>query len=208
MHLNLGHLGCWYADTSSLKMINNSFIRLCTFNCRSFKNSLPAIVDLCNSHDIVLLQEHWLLPSDLGLLNVVHAEFQGVGLSAVDVSNDILVGRPYGGTAIFYHKSLANAITVVDSDESRIAGICVETSDGPMLILNVYMPTNCNDDASLELANVKCEKLKTKFDSYASFSVILRVDESSKQDVIDLLMSGDSWPEGVLIRKFYMKRNG
>jgi hypothetical protein len=51
-------------------------------------------------------------------------------------------------------------------------------------------------------ANVKCEKLKTKVDTNAPFAVILRVDELFKQDAIDLIMSGDSWPEGVLVRKF------
>jgi len=40
-------------------------IRICSFNCRSLKNSLAVVYDLCNSHDIVLLQEHWLIPNDM-----------------------------------------------------------------------------------------------------------------------------------------------
>ena len=44
----------------------------------------------------------WLIPDDLYLLNTVHSDFLAYGQSAVDLSTDILVGRPYGGTAILY----------------------------------------------------------------------------------------------------------
>ena len=131
-------------------MNNNKFLRVCSFNCRSFKNSIYSIHDLCDNYDIVLLQEHWLLPFDLPLLNSAHNDFVSTGLSAVDIGKDILVGRPYGGTAILYRKCLAEKICVVDSHDSRITGIQVVTNMGPMLLLNVYMPTNYNDDASLE----------------------------------------------------------
>jgi len=73
----------------------------------------------------------------------------------------------------------------------------------------------CVTDALLDVlkiklpsGNVKCATLKTKFDSYASFSVTVMIEEDLKNDVIDLLMSGECWPEGVLVRKFYMNRNG
>ena len=76
------------------------------------------------------------------LLNIAHNDFISVGLSAVDTSVDILIDRPYGGTAILYRKNLASKITIVDSHESRITGIQVMTNIGPFLLLNVYMPTN------------------------------------------------------------------
>lgn len=131
-------------------MPNPDDISVCSFNCRSFKNSLHEIHSLCVTHDVVLLQEHWLLPFDLPLLNTAHNDFISVGLSAVDTSVDILIGRPYGGTAILYRKNLASKITIVDSHESRITGIQVMTNIGPFLLLNVYMPTNYGDDLSLE----------------------------------------------------------
>lgn len=72
-------------------------------------------------------------------------------MSAVDISSDVLVGRPYGGTAILYCKSLASQIEIFDSDESRITGIQIKTEFGLLLIVNVYMPTNYGDAACLEL---------------------------------------------------------
>ena len=80
-------------------------LRLCTYNCRSLKNSILDIRELCLSRDIVLLHEHWLLPFELNLLNSVCDDFMSTGVSAVNVTDDVLKGRPYGGTAILYRKA-------------------------------------------------------------------------------------------------------
>ena len=79
---------------------DQSGLRIVTFNCRSVKNSMHDVTRLCETHDTVCLQEHWLLPNELCLLNNIHSDFYGVGSSAVDITTDVLVGRPYGGTAI------------------------------------------------------------------------------------------------------------
>ena len=68
------------------------------------------ILRLYNSHDIVCLQENWLLPTELDLLNNTHSDFFGTGSSAVDITDNLLVGRPSGGTAILYRKSFCNII--------------------------------------------------------------------------------------------------
>ena len=127
-----------------------SGLQFCTFNCRSVKNCIPELRNLCDINDIVFLQEHWLLPDELHLLNNIHPDYFSYGLSAVDISRDILVGRPYGGTAILYRKNLADKLTVVHSSESRITSILIDTVSGPILFINVYMPTNYGDDHSLE----------------------------------------------------------
>ena len=48
---------------------------------------------------------------------------------------------------------------------------------------------------------VKCEKLRTKFDNYSSFKVDAVCDDPS------MLYKSESWPQGVLVRKFYVKRS-
>ena len=60
--------------------------------------------ELCAKSDLVCLQEHWLLPNEANLLSHISADFLAVGSSAVDTSEDILTGRPYGGTAILCRK--------------------------------------------------------------------------------------------------------
>jgi len=41
----------------------------------------------------------------------------------VDTSRDILVGRPYGGTAVLYRKSLADHITLIHSADPRLTAV-------------------------------------------------------------------------------------
>jgi hypothetical protein len=84
------------------------------------------------------------------MLNNVHSDFFGFGNSAVDISCDVLIGRPYGGTAILYKKSICHLVTILPSTNSRITGLKVCTEGGPILLLTVYMPTEYNDDESLE----------------------------------------------------------
>lgn len=82
-------------------------LKLVTFNCRSFKSSVNEVKALCDISDIVILQ-HWLLPHELSTLSMVPSKFLAIAKSAVNVTQNILVGRPYGGTAILYRKDLAS----------------------------------------------------------------------------------------------------
>ena len=87
----------------------------------------------------MLLQEHWLLSFYLSFLSTIHPDFFAFGTSAVDINTDILVGSPYGGTGILYRKSLAKHIKPVETDNVRLNGITLYTSDGPMLIVCVML---------------------------------------------------------------------
>jgi hypothetical protein len=62
----------------------------------------------------------------------------------------------------------------------------------------------------VDTASIQCERLKTRFDTYASFAATVMVDESVKDSVIEQLMSCEGWPKGVLVRKNYinMRSNG
>ena len=105
---------------SSNFLNNTESIRILSYNCRSIKNSVDAVKQLCNKHDIVLLQEHWLLPNDLTYLSSIHTDFIACGSSAVDVDSGILVGRPYGATAILFRRSLSASIRPVTCHNKRI----------------------------------------------------------------------------------------
>ena len=118
------------------------------------------VLRLCESRGIICLQEHWLLPSELGMLNNIHSDFLGIGCSAVDVTGSILVGRPFGGTAILYKKPLSNNVNVMSFSNWRISGLRIDTTSGPLLLLTVYMPTEYNDDESLEKYIATCANLE------------------------------------------------
>ena len=154
---------CLHVDILYLKMVDLLDLRVCTFNCRSAKNSFMDINNLCAVHDIVVIQEHWLLPFELGLLSGINDEFLAYGLSAVDISSGILRGRPYGGTAILYRKQLAKLITIISSSEPRLCAARIETCVGPILLANVYMPTDYNDSDSYDEYVDMCTKIHSMF---------------------------------------------
>jgi len=60
----------------------------------------------------------------------------------------MLRGRPYSGTAILYRKALAGSITAVDCLEPHMCAIKDDTDNGPILLINTYMPTESADDCS------------------------------------------------------------
>jgi len=157
-------------------------LRLCSYNCRSLKNSFTDIRNLCESYDIVLLQEHWLLPFELGMLNEIHSDFMSFGVSAVDTSVNVLKGRPYGGTAILYNKVFSNAISVVNCHESRMCAINIQTNYGPMLIVNVYMPTDLSDDNSYAEYVDMCTKIITVFSDSDAVSIVAAGDFNCRTD--------------------------
>jgi len=131
------------------------------------------LLQLCEIHDVVCLQEHWLLPNELDILSQLHSDFYGFGYSAVDISSDILIGRPYGGSAILYRKSLANCIKFIDFIDSRITAMILSSSIGPVLVLSVYMPTDYNDEASFIMYEDVCAKIQACFNDSDCLQVLI-----------------------------------
>ena len=68
-----------YAGILNQKMALGSDVvnglRIVTYNCRSVKSSIASVKQLCRNNDIVMLQEHWLLPDDVGFLSCIDTDF-------------------------------------------------------------------------------------------------------------------------------------
>lgn len=88
----------------------------------------------------------------------------------------MLVGRPCGGTAILYRKSHGNTVKVVPSANSCITGVSLTTERGPILLLTVYMPTEYNDEDSLEKYMDVCVNLNAIFNEYVSPHLMIAGD--------------------------------
>ena len=129
---------------------------LVTYNCRPVKSSVNEIRQLCDKYDIVMLQEHWLLPHDIGYLSMFHPEFLSVAKSAVNVTDNVLIGRPYGGTAIMYRKDIARNMVIVDSTDPRVCAVKILTNCGPVLLVCVYLPVDVGDAECLESYIATC----------------------------------------------------
>jgi exonuclease III len=82
----------------------------------------------------------------MAMLKIIHPEFDGFGVSAMDTESGILSGRPYGGIGLLWRKSISNACTVKRYDDPRLLVMTVETNQGKYFLLNVYMPYQCHDN--------------------------------------------------------------
>lgn len=61
----------------------------------------------------------------------------------------------------------------------------------------------------LHIVNITCNKLQSRYEElYSSFWVEIRVDASEMKQAIDLFLSADSWPNGVLARRYFLPKNG
>ena len=126
-------------------MANN--LKLTTFNCTGCKSSESYIGNiLCAKYHLIALQETWLLPHELARCDAIHPDFNRFATSAVDTGGRVLRGRPYGGLAWLWHKTLDSKVKPVVYGENRILGLRFNEGNSSILFLNVYMPTQTKEN--------------------------------------------------------------
>ena len=152
--------------------LNSRSLRLCSFNCRSVKSSVNEIRELCSHSDIVCVQEHWLLPSEINFLSGISDDFLAVGQSAVNIHESVLLGRPYGGTGILYRKTISEFVIFVDTDDPRLTAVILSSNVGPILLVCVYMPTDYGDDECLENYVSTCASLTSLYNDCDAVQLI------------------------------------
>jgi len=100
--------------------------------------------DLCESHDVIALQEHWLSDCNLSEINNIHNNFVAISKSAMSerLQRGVLCGRPFGGLAVLARKSLVHSLTLlaVDSACRCLAELAKLHTGHVVLIVNVYLP--------------------------------------------------------------------
>ena len=85
----------------------------------------------------------------------------------------MLVGRPFGGTAILYRKSLTSIIKIVNTSSWRITALLLHSQAGPVLCCNVYMPTDYGTTYCLDEYIDMCSKISVLYaDNYAAFLLV------------------------------------
>ncbi len=104
------------------------------------------VKQLCDKCDVLLLQETWLLDTELQVLSNIHKEFYSKGISAMDTSNGIITGRPYGGLAILWRKTIGSTAVPCLYDDERIMGLQITGSNAKLLLINTYLPCSSTDN--------------------------------------------------------------
>ena len=114
-----------------------ALLQCLTFNCRGWTSGKQTLHNLIGFLDLCFIQEHWLLHDQL---YEFHPDFHSISLSGVD-NSVFLHGRPYGGCAILYRKSLCSSITPLFCDSDRFCAIKLYDSCGISVLVCVYMPS-------------------------------------------------------------------
>ena len=87
-------------------------LKVVTYNCRGWNSGSNKIFvnTLINDYCFhICLIQHWLLQDHLSALNI-NPDFTSFGISGMD-SNQLLLGRPFGGCGVLYRKSLSPYIS-------------------------------------------------------------------------------------------------
>ena len=66
---------------------NNVIIKIARFNCKGLRSSLHDVKSLCETYDLVFLQETSLMQHNKSRLHSIHDSFYGDGVSAVNTEN-------------------------------------------------------------------------------------------------------------------------
>ena len=114
------------------------------WNWWGVKNKLRYIKHICNEIDVIL-QETWLMPYEIDMMNGVHDNFAAVLTSSVD-PGVLLMGQPYGGLTILWWKSLVSGCESVFFDDHMMLGIKFGAEANMILLMNVYLPYNKGDN--------------------------------------------------------------
>ena len=107
------------------------------------------LTDWCENLSNMIWVCRPLQPNSLrnDLLNV-NNDFLSCGVSGMD-SSDLLLGRPFGGCAIFFRRSLLPFVSCLDSPSNQFCSLLLRDRHGTStLLICVYLPHNDGSSAS------------------------------------------------------------
>lgn len=132
-----------YILTVLATMSSTTNFRLATYNSNGLApDRVETIKTLCETHDIVLIQEHWLLPNNTDIMQKhVDKTHNSYCISAVDNST-LLVGRPYGGCAILSRREMKLDISPQPCNNKRLYPMIISSEYFKILLVCIYMPTD------------------------------------------------------------------
>ena len=115
-------------------------LKLCSYNSNGsgFDRRLY-IKDLYSRCDILLLQEHWLYSEHLNSYTNDLENANICGTSPMK-QNELLKGRPFGGTAFIWRSDSKYKVTPIDTMNDRISFVKIQIDKYKLLLFNVYMP--------------------------------------------------------------------
>ena len=97
-------------------------LRVSSFNCNSLRKHIDIVRQLTANNDIILLQEVLLIDDDSHFIQAIDPDFEFALTPSIWDTEAELAGRPRGGLAILWRKSLNITFSPVFYD-SNMMGI-------------------------------------------------------------------------------------
>ena len=131
------------SDSVPLFIQDCSTFNIVSYNLHGLNSGRSLSFDLCNDSDthIIAMQEHGLAPRNLSVLNDIHPDFCGHGISAMHniLATGIYKGRPFGGVGFLWRKAISEYVRIVNNDpEGRCLGIALKTESSVTRLTAVY----------------------------------------------------------------------
>ena len=110
---------------------------------RGLSSGMSLLLDLCTTHDIIAVQEHWLDDVHMCKLGNINKDFTYFGVSGMTecYNAGIHKGRPFGGVAFLWRTAFTKNISIIKSDANgSCAAILLSYGTKQILLVNVYFP--------------------------------------------------------------------
>ena len=93
-----------------------------------------------------MLQETWLSSSNRYRLKTLNPNFDASGIPGFDSGSRLLNGRPSKGLGFLWNNKYTKHVKFVNYDCDRIIGLELQGNTHKCLILNVYLPYECDEN--------------------------------------------------------------
>ena len=179
-------------------------VKIVSFNCRGLpktpaklweKQTVNSLLQ-DSENDIICFQETLYSKQDLGFLNSLHPEFQGIGVSTTDAREKIISSHPPGGVAILYRVKHAKCIYPLYFNLDWVIGVSINIGNRKHVILCVYMKTASGGQGEhKEIFQGQLEELNLIINDLDTTSVTIIGDWNSD-------LTKQTHPHGPLLRQF------
>jgi exonuclease III len=168
---------------------NNAIgFKICTFNCKGFKQSTEYISQLIDHNNIVCLNETWLWPAELVIIrqNMERTD-RKITVFAKSFMNDLspgYVGRAYGGVAVICKEQPLISYKELDAPSDRLVVVGVYDMSGALIqvVCSVYMPYYKSGSTDQTESFIKTiEALQSIVDQYGAHCSVMILGDINVQ---------------------------
>ena len=158
-------------------MMTSHRLSIATYNTHGHGPDRIAYINkLLERNHIIFIQEHWLFDSSISRLENQLSQAHVHGVSGMD-EHELILGRPYGGVAIIWRKTLKCAITPIPLASRRLCAAMISVNGLNIMLFNVYMPCDTqHDQGNLDMFNEVLEMISQTCTEYDGHQVIIGGD--------------------------------